>query len=95
MTDLFDAVWDIRTHAISCPSREPRAYASVVAAGRLRAAARRRCSTTSPAIWCRPRALGMTTVWLKTDDFARGEHGPLPDVAHGDIDHETRDLPAF
>jgi putative hydrolase of the HAD superfamily len=40
------------------------------------------------------RALGMTTVWLKTD-APWGKHGPLMDVAPGDIEHETDNLTQF
>ena len=40
------------------------------------------------------RALGMTTVWLKTGSPC-GKHGPLLDVAPGDIDHETDNLTQF
>jgi hypothetical protein len=38
--------------------------------------------------------MGMTTVWLKTD-APWGHHGPLMDVAQGDIDHETDNLTEF
>ena len=40
------------------------------------------------------RAMGMTTIWLKTD-APWGKHGPLMDVAEGDIDHETDNLAQF
>jgi putative hydrolase of the HAD superfamily len=40
------------------------------------------------------RAMGMTTVWLKTDS-PWGKHGPLMDVQSGDIDHETENLTQF
>ena len=39
-------------------------------------------------------ALGMTTVWLKTD-APWGQHGPLMDTAPQDIDHQTGDLGQF
>jgi putative hydrolase of the HAD superfamily len=40
------------------------------------------------------RAMGMTTIWLKTD-APWGNHGPLLDVKPGDIDHETENLAGF
>ena len=40
------------------------------------------------------RALGMTTVWLKTDS-PWGKHGPMMDVAPSDIDHQTDNLTQF
>ena len=40
------------------------------------------------------RKLGITTVWLKTDS-PWGKHGPLMDVAPGDIEHETDNLTQF
>jgi putative hydrolase of the HAD superfamily len=38
--------------------------------------------------------MGMTTIWLKSD-APWGKHGPLMDVAPGDIDHETDNLTQF
>jgi len=40
------------------------------------------------------RALGMTTVWLKTS-APWNNHGPLIETAPGDIDHETDNLAQF
>jgi putative hydrolase of the HAD superfamily len=92
MTGLFDTVWDIRTMGFA-PKPAAAAYDSVV-----------RESSISPGQAAMfddiarnlvpARALGMTTVWLKTD-APWGKHGPLMDVAEGDIDHETEDLARF
>jgi putative hydrolase of the HAD superfamily len=92
MAELFDAVWDIRTMAFQ-PKPQPAAYASVVEAGAV--------TTASAAMFddiaCNlvpARAMGMTTVWLKTDS-PWGKHGPLMDVRESDIDHETENLTQF
>jgi len=92
MTHLFEQVWDIRTMDFA-PKPQASAYASVVAAGGIDAPQAAMfddiARNLSPA-----RALGMTTVWLKTDS-PWGEHGPLLDVAEVDIDHETENLTDF
>jgi putative hydrolase of the HAD superfamily len=92
MTGLFDAVWDIRSMDFA-PKPEPRAYASVMEAAGV--------SATTAAMFddiarnlVPARAMGMTTVWLKTE-APWGKHGPLMDVASGDIDHETDNLTRF
>jgi putative hydrolase of the HAD superfamily len=92
MTALFDEVWDIRTIAFK-PKPQAEAYESVVAVAGLN------CSQSAmfediarnlvPA-----RALGMTTVWLQSD-APWGKHGPLMDVAAGDVDHQTDNLAQF
>jgi putative hydrolase of the HAD superfamily len=92
MAHLFESVWDIRTIDFQ-PKPAASAYASVVAAGGVA------CDQAAmfddiarnlvPA-----RALGMTTVWLKTDS-PWGKHGPMMDVAPSDIDHETDNLTQF
>ena len=92
MTDLFDAVWDIRTIAFA-PKPKAEAYASVVRHSGINCAEAAMfddiARNLAPA-----RALGMTTVWLKTD-APWGKQGPLMEVAPGDIDHETDDLTRF
>ena len=92
MSELFDAVWDIRSMDFA-PKPEPRAYASVVEGARVSAVTAAMfddiARNLAPA-----RAMGMTTVWLKTD-APWGKHGPLMDVASGDIDHETDNLTRF
>jgi len=40
------------------------------------------------------RALGMTTIWLKSD-APWGKHTAQTDVAPGDIDHQTDNLSRF
>lgn len=92
MTHLFDAVWDIRTIAFA-PKPQAEAYASVVRESGIICAEAAMfddiARNLAPA-----RALGMTTVWLKTQS-QWGKHGPLMDVVPGDIDHETDDLTGF
>ncbi len=92
MTHLFADVWDIRTMDF-LPKPEPLAYDSVVAAGGV--ACKNAAMFDDIARNLVPaRKLGMTTVWLKTDS-PWGKHGPMMDVAMGDIDHETDNLTRF
>lgn len=92
MTHLFEQVWDIRTIGFA-PKPDVRAYDSVVAAGAIvpqeAALFDDIARNLVPA-----RAMGMTTVWLKTD-APWGKHGPLMDVCEGDISHQTEDLTQF
>jgi putative hydrolase of the HAD superfamily len=92
MTQLFDGVWDIRTMGF-VPKPQEAAYAKVVAAGGFACGEavlfEDLARNLVPA-----KALGMTTVWLKTE-APWGKHGPLMDVAPHDIDHETDNLTAF
>ena len=92
MTDLFDAVWDIRSMAFT-PKPEPRAYASVVEAANVACGEAAMFDDIARNL-VPARAMGMTTVWLKTD-APWGRHGPLMDVARSDIDHETDNLTGF
>ncbi len=92
MTGLFDAVWDIRSMAFA-PKPQERAYTSVVEAGNLTCGEAAMFDDIARNL-VPARALGMTTVWLKTDS-PWGRQGPLMDVAEGDIDHETDDLTEF
>lgn len=92
MTGLFDAVWDIRSMDFA-PKPEPRAYASVVESTGLSAVTAAMFDDIARNL-VPARAMGMTTVWLKTD-APWGKHGPLMDVASGDIDHETDNLTQF
>jgi putative hydrolase of the HAD superfamily len=92
MAHLFDDVWDIRTINFT-PKPHSDAYASVVSASGVEPG---KCAMFEdlarnlvPA-----RAMGMTTIWLKTD-APWGKHGPLLDVKPGDIDHETENLAGF
>jgi putative hydrolase of the HAD superfamily len=92
MAHLFDDVWDIRTMDFQ-PKPEAQAYASVVRAGGV--APDQAAMFDDIARNLVPaRALGMTTIWLKTDS-AWGKHGPLLDVGPEDIDHETDNLTQF
>ena len=92
MTSLFDAVWDIRTIDFQ-PKPQVEAYESVVAAAGLDPAQSAMfddiARNLAPA-----RAMGMTTVWLKSN-APWGKQGPLMDVAEADIDHQTDNLTQF
>lgn len=92
MAHLFDDVWDIRTIDF-LPKPHSDAYASVVRASGVEpgksAMFEDLARNLVPA-----RAMGMTTIWLKTD-APWGNHGPLLDVKPGDIDHETENLAGF
>jgi putative hydrolase of the HAD superfamily len=92
MTALFDAVWDIRTIAFK-PKPQAEAYESVVAAAGLNCAQSAMFDDIARNL-VPARALGMTTVWLQSD-APWGKHGPLIDVAAGDIDHQTDNLTQF
>jgi putative hydrolase of the HAD superfamily len=92
MGDLFDQVWDIRTMDFA-PKPDPGAYASVVSAAGVAAATAAMFDDIARNL-VPARAMGMTTVWLKTD-APWGKQGPLMDVADGDIDHVTGNLTEF
>ena len=89
---LFEDVWDIRTMDFR-PKPQAEAYASVVQAGGVTCAQ----AAMFDDIACNlvpARALGMTTVWLKSDS-PWSKHGPPLDIAACDIDHETDNLTQF
>jgi putative hydrolase of the HAD superfamily len=92
MDGMFEQVWDIRTIGF-VPKPQAPAYTSVVAAGAFDPSKAAMfddlARNLSPA-----RALGMTTVWLKTS-APWNNHGPLIETAPGDIDHETDNLAQF
>jgi putative hydrolase of the HAD superfamily len=92
LTDSFDAVWDIRSMGFM-PKPMPEAYAQVMAAGAVEGQEAAMFDDIARNL-VPARALGMTTVWLKTD-APWGKHGPLMDVAPGDIEHETDNLTQF
>jgi len=92
MTALFDDVWDIRTMGFQ-PKPQIEAYHCVVAASGV-ACGQAAMFDDLPRNLVPARALGMTTIWLKSD-APWGKHGPLMDVAPGDIDHETDNLTQF
>lgn len=92
MTGLFDAVWDIRTIAFA-PKPCAEAYASVVQKSGICCGEAAMFDDIARNL-VPARALGMTTVWLKTNS-PWGKHGPLMDVSPGDIDHETDNLIQF
>ena len=92
MTALFDEIWDIRSMDF-LPKPQIEAYRSVVKASGV--ACEQAAMFDDIARNLVPaRALGMTTIWLKSD-APWGKHGPLMDVAPGDIDHETDNLTQF
>ena len=92
MTGLFDAVWDIRTMGFQ-PKPEPGAYRAVVGASGL-ACEQAAMFDDLPHNLPPARALGMTTIWLKSDT-PWGKHTAQMDVASGDIDHQTDNLSLF
>jgi putative hydrolase of the HAD superfamily len=92
LADSFDAVWDIRTMQFM-PKPMAEAYACVMAAGTIEGSEAAMFDDIARNL-VPARALGMTTVWLKTD-APWGKHGPLMDVAPGDIEHETDNLTQF
>jgi putative hydrolase of the HAD superfamily len=91
MTELFEAVWDIRTIDFR-PKPEMEAYRCVVEAAGL-ACGQAALFDDLPQNLVPARAMGMTTIWLKSS-APYGKHMPV-DVAPGTIDHETDDLTAF
>lgn len=92
LADSFDAVWDIRSMGFS-PKPMAEAYTQVMAAGAVEGPEAAMFDDIARNL-VPARALGMTTVWLKTD-APWGKHGPLMDVAPGDIEHETDNLTQF
>ena len=92
MTSLFDEIWDIRTMGF-LPKPEPEAYRCVVAASGI-ACEQSAMFDDLPRNLSPARALGMTTIWLKTDT-PWGKHTALTDIAPGDIDHQTENLSLF
>jgi putative hydrolase of the HAD superfamily len=92
LADSFDAVWDIRTMQFM-PKPMAEAYACVMAAGTIEGSEAAMFDDIARNL-VPARALGMTTVWLKTD-APWGKHGPLMDAAPGDIEHETDNLTQF
>lgn len=92
MTQLFDDVWDIRTLDFR-PKPQAEAYADVAAAAGLACGQAAMFDDIARNL-VPARALGMTTIWLKTD-APWGKHGPLMDCPASDIDHETDNLSQF
>jgi putative hydrolase of the HAD superfamily len=92
MTGLFDEIWDIRTMGF-LPKPEPQAYRCVVEASGI-ACQQAAMFDDLPHNLSPARALGMTTIWLKSDT-PWGKHTALMDVAPGDIDHQTDNLSVF
>ena len=90
---LFGEIWDIRTMDFA-PKPDPSAYDSVIAkAGILPGQAAMFDDIARNLVPA--HALGMTTVWLKTDS-AWAHQGPeFPVASAGHIDHETADLTIF
>jgi putative hydrolase of the HAD superfamily len=85
-------VWDIRSMKF-VPKPMQEAYAHVMAMGAVEGPTSAMFDDI-PRNLGPARALGMTTIWLKSD-APWGKHGPLMDVAPGDIDHQTDDLSQF
>jgi putative hydrolase of the HAD superfamily len=92
MDHLFEAVWDIRTLAFR-PKPEPQGYADIMAASAVDAKSAAMFDDIARNL-IPARALGMTTVWLKTDS-AWTSHGPQVEVSADDITHQTDNLTHF
>jgi putative hydrolase of the HAD superfamily len=92
MDRLFEAVWDIRTLSFR-PKPEAQGYADVVAANAVDAKAAAMFDDI-PRNLVPARALGMTTVWLKTDS-AWASQGPQMEIGADGITHQTDDLTHF
>jgi putative hydrolase of the HAD superfamily len=92
MDHLFETVWDIRTLSFR-PKPEPQGYADILAASTIDARTAAMFDDI-PRNLVPARALGMTTVWLKTDS-AWASQGPQMEVGAGDITHQTEDLTHF
>jgi putative hydrolase of the HAD superfamily len=93
IADLFDEVWDIRTIGFA-PKPDPKAYDNVVAhAGIIPGQAAMFEDIARNLVPA--HILGMTTVWLQTEN-AWASHGPeFPVASPRHIDHETGDLTEF
>jgi putative hydrolase of the HAD superfamily len=92
MDQVFEAVWDIRTLAFR-PKPQAEGYADVVATSAVDAKAAAMFDDI-PRNLIPARALGMTTVWLKTDS-AWASQGPQMEVGADDITHQTDNLTHF
>jgi putative hydrolase of the HAD superfamily len=90
---LFDEIWDIRTIDFA-PKPDPAAYANVVAKAGI-APARAAMFDDIARNLVPAHALGMTTVWLKTDNAWAAQGPEFPVASAGHIDHETADLTIF
>jgi putative hydrolase of the HAD superfamily len=93
LTHLFHDVWDIRDLDF-VPKPEASAYRRIVAHGGF-APEKAAMFDDIARNLVEAHALGMTTVWLNTDDvWARqGPEFPVASAQH--IDHETKDLTHF
>jgi putative hydrolase of the HAD superfamily len=92
MDHLFEAVWDIRTLAFR-PKPEPQGYADIMAASAVDAKSAAMFDDIARNL-VPARALGMTTVWLKTDS-AWASHGPQVELSADDVTHQTDNLTHF
>lgn len=92
LAHLFADVWDIRTLGFK-PKPDASGYRAVLAAGGI-AGEQAAMFDDIPCNLVPARALGMTTVWLKTDSPWAAQ-GPHMQVAPGDITHQTDNLTHF
>jgi putative hydrolase of the HAD superfamily len=93
LDDLFEQIWDIRSFAF-VPKPDPAAYRQIVADGGF-APDTAAMFDDMPQNLAAAHALGMTTVWLKTEPSWHGEGPQIPVASAGHIDHEINDLTRF
>lgn len=93
LTGLFDTIWDIRTIGF-VPKPDTRAYNMVVTQAGIIPAKTAMFDDIVRNL-AAAHALGMTTVWLRSDsEFAR--QGPeIPVASNEVVDHETSNLADF
>ena len=93
LSHLFHGIWDIRDLGF-VPKPEPAAYRSILAQGGFAPGAAAMFDDIARNL-VEAHALGMTTVWLNTEDVwgRQGPEFPVASALH--IDHETRDLTQF
>jgi putative hydrolase of the HAD superfamily len=93
LTHLFHDVWDIRDLGF-VPKPEAAAYRSIIARGGF-APEKAAMFDDIARNLVEAHALGMTTVWLNTDEVwgRQGPEFPVASALH--IDHETKDLTQF
>lgn len=93
LTELFEDIWDIRTIGF-VPKPDARAYDSVVAGANILPGAAAMFDDIARNL-VPARALGMTTIWLKSHSEFASQGPEFPVASAGQVDHEIDDLAAF